>query len=59
MIEFIKMKIEIAEDVLQECYDKLDFCENDYEAGVLDGYAEAVELEIQTLNQILNKLSEL
>ena len=59
MIPFIEMKIadviRTIEDMDREDYRRYA---NAYELGSIDGYIQAAELELVTLNQILDKLKE-
>ncbi len=56
MKKFIEMKIENVEEVLKEMKAQRPNCLTEYECGKNDGYVEAAELELQTLNQILIKI---
>ena len=57
--DFISMRIETAKDTIKEC-ETSDFSfSSDYDIGSNDGYLEATELELQTLNQILERMEKL
>ena len=58
MKEFILMKIVIAEKTISECEAKQGSYNNVYDEGFNDGYIEALTLELQTLEQIIDKLKD-
>ncbi|RLC45581.1 MAG: hypothetical protein DRH57_07720 [Candidatus Cloacimonadota bacterium] len=57
--DFISMKIETATATIEECKSSDFSFSSDYDIGSNDGYLEATELELQTLNQILDRMEKL
>lgn len=53
------MKIEMTKATIKEC-EESDFSYlSDYDIGSNDGYLESANLELQTLNQILERMEQL
>ena len=56
---FIAMKIEITKATIKECEESDFSYSSDYDIGFNDGYLESANLELQTLNQILERIETL
>ena len=56
---FIAMKIEMTKDTIKECEESDFSFSSDYDIGSNDGYLESANLELQTLNQILERMEQL